>query len=197
LYKEEDLYKEDETYRWSSLYIPMLIVEEDALKEIMSKMGEISRIDYVNKKVGVKTVSSAYVHFKKWYRTSKTIEIRNKLDKTGEFKYVVEKVYLVLKINHKPIQAVSSSLNIHQMGAKVEYFEKENGYLKNVVCDMQKELYFLRKKYTDACGMSLPWVHAMERRLTADEGEEWRKNAKSIYCDDESVEYFLPSVIEK
>ena len=188
---------------WSSIYLPSVIgkhKEEAFMKEVFlhENIGQVSRVDYVTKKTNEKEVTTAYVHFEKWYDTPVTRSIRSTIEKEGQYKYFVNvHSYLLFRINHTPIKTVTDpSLNIHQMSAKAEYFEKESTYLKDLVTNMQKELYFLRSKYEDVCGMRLPWIHAAERRLTAEEAKRWKENAEVVHCSDESVEYFLPSESE-
>jgi len=189
---------------WSSIYLPSVIgkhKEEAFMKEVFlhENIGQVSRVDYVAKKTNEKELTTAYVHFEKWYDTPLTQKIRSTIEKEGQYKYFVNPhSYLLFRINHTPIKTVTDpSLNIHQMSAKAEYFEKESTYLKDLVVNMQKELYFLRSKYEDVCGMRLPWIHAQERRLTAEEAQRWKEKADVVHCSDESVEYFLPSESEE
>ena len=189
---------------WSSIYLPSVIgkhKEEAFMKEVFlhENIGQVSRVDYVAKKTNEKELTTAYVHFEKWYDTPLTQKMRCTIEKEGQYKYFVNATsYLLFRINHTPIKTVTDpSLNIHQMSAKAEYFEKESTYLKDLVTNMQKELYFLRSKYEDVCGMRLPWIHAKERRLTEEESQRWKEKADVVHCSDESVEYFLPSESEK
>lgn len=189
---------------WSSIYLPSVVgkhKEEAFMKEVFlhENIGQVSRVDYVTKKTNEKELTTAYVHFEKWYDNDHCRMIRSRIEKEGQYKYFVNaNSYLLFRINHTPIKTVTDpSLNIHQMSAKAEYFEKESTYLKDLVTNMQKELYFLRSKYEDVCGMRLPWIHAEERRLTAEESQRWKEKAEVVHCSDESVEYFLPSESEK
>lgn len=196
---------------WSSIYIPNIFGkfrDENVLKELICSdlmIGKVSRVDYVVKNVNNNEVCSAYVHFENWYDNSMTKRFRSVIDTEGQFKYFgketnpidVKNRYIMFRINHKPIPTVDSSLNIHQLAAKTDFLDKETTYFKKLVCDMQKELYYLRSEYAKISDHALPWVHAMERRLSLEESEMWKINSKSIVCEDESVEYveyFVPSV---
>ena len=115
------------------------------------QIGVVSRIDLVTSDpevTGKPAQLSAYVHFEYWGNTSEAADFRRQLDDyhsrgdntfrirgfqtaQGQFPFYFKKngqeipAYLPVNINHAPIAEYTGPLNIHQLWAKVCYYEEE------------------------------------------------------------------------
>lgn len=151
---------------WASLYIPCLpddlsidgkmYTSEKMLKKIFEEtlaIGEVSRIDFVTKKIAdsEKEMRTAYVHFEYWSNNPDTLNLRKKLEKDKELRikglhdgFTLNKFdnnrFIVLKINYKPIPEADGELNIHQLAAFKIGLEKANAELQAKVESMQKTI---------------------------------------------------------
>jgi hypothetical protein len=105
------------------------------------QLGEVSRIDFVNKPIGDTNARMAYVHFSKWYDNRSVEELRNQLNTVGSKKFykfgsqatgsfsfkgsLEANRYLVFKINHKPIPDAPEGANAAQLAAANVYLENQ------------------------------------------------------------------------
>lgn len=146
---------------WRSIYIP--VVPEDLaiegaevdltyLFENHLKVGRITRIDYVTRKLAEsdKEIRSAYVHFQYWCDNLDVGRIRKFMNESGEFhcrgfyngfefiRFDTRR-FLAFKINHTPIPDADGSLNIHQLNAIKIGLEKENTDLRSEMEAMHEE----------------------------------------------------------
>jgi hypothetical protein len=94
------------------------------------KIGKVSRVDFMSKPVhgSDRQIRCAYVHFDHWFNNQTSSLVRKTINGKGEFscngfhdgfsfKRFQNGRYLILKVNHKPIPAVTADLNIHQLAA--------------------------------------------------------------------------------
>jgi hypothetical protein len=94
------------------------------------KIGKVSRIDFMSKPVhgSDRQLRCAYVHFDHWFNNQTSSNVRKTINGKGEFScngfhdgFAFRRFqngrYLNLKVNHKPIPAVTADLNIHQLAA--------------------------------------------------------------------------------
>jgi len=138
---------------WHSIYIPVVPddlaiegtdVDLTHLFENQLKVGRITRIDYVTRKLADsdKEIRSAYVHFQYWCDNLDVGRIRKFMNEAGEFhcrgyyngfdfiRFDTRR-FLAFKINHKPIPEADGSLNVHQLNAIKVSLEKENADLRS------------------------------------------------------------------
>jgi hypothetical protein len=94
------------------------------------KIGKVSRVDFMSKPVhgSDRQIRCAYVHFDHWFNNQTSSLLRKTINSKGEFScngfhdgFAFRRFqngrYLILKVNHKPIPAVTADLNIHQLAA--------------------------------------------------------------------------------
>lgn len=116
------------------------------------RVGVVSRIDLVTSDpevTGRPVQLSAYVHFEYWANTSEAVDFRRQLENDnfigenkfrlcgfqtaqGQFPFYFKKngqeipAYLPININNAPIPEYTGPLNIHQLWAKVCFYEEED-----------------------------------------------------------------------
>ena len=172
---------------WNSIYIPMVFgkyTSEAGVKELFTKellVGEVDRVDFVQRSEGYKTWLSAYVHFSKWFDESATVSIRRAIE-AGQFRWEPEcgsNQFLHFKINHSPIPKTDiPPANIHQVAAANEGMANKIAMLQDLIESMQSEIYSLHLELSMA-GVERPFVHAGCKLLSEEESELWAKHAVS------------------
>ena len=157
---------------WTSIYIPVITEDltmdngdvrlnnEDELAAFFQdklKVGKVSRIDFMSKPVpnSDRVAKCAYVHFDQWYDNHTAKLVRKVISDKGEFSCngfydgfefcrFDNNRYINLKINHKPIPAVTEDMNVHQLAARVKILEEQNSVL-------QQRNAELEASYSDVC----------------------------------------------
>jgi len=143
---------------WTSIYIPVItedltmdngdvrLNDEDELTAFFEdklKVGKVSRIDFMSKAVpnSDRVAKCAYVHFDQWYDNNTAKLVRKVISDKGEFSCngfydgfefcrFDKNRYINLKVNHKPIPAVTEDMNVHQLAARVKILEEQNARLE-------------------------------------------------------------------
>lgn len=168
---------------WNSIYIPMVFgkyTNEDGIKELFTKelwVGEVDRVDFVQRNEGYQTWLSAYVHFSKWFDDGTDYSIRRAIE-AGQFRWEPKgsNQFLHFKINRSPIPKTDiPPANIHQVAAANEGMANKIAMLQDLIESMQSEIYSLHLELSMA-GVERPFVHAGCKLLTEEESELWAKH---------------------
>jgi len=177
---------------WTSIYIPVLpgdltldngdvqLNNEDELSEFFEdrlKIGKVSRIDFMSKQVpgSDRTATCAYVHFDNWYDNHTAKLVRKVINDRGEFSCngyydgfefcrFDKNRYLNFKVNHKPIPAATSDMNVHQLLARVKILEEQNEVLERKYALLEDQHAQVKADYSDICVQRSNQVMSMMAR---------------------------------
>ncbi len=109
-------------------------------------LGKIKRIDFVDRNIETSpvTVKGAFVHFDYWFDSNEAKYLRHILNTKQKHRQMgyqyndklctfytrdesgaTHSAYLMVKINHKPIEEADYDVNVHQLKAVIKKFEQE------------------------------------------------------------------------
>jgi hypothetical protein len=161
--------------------------ELTAFFEDKLKVGKVSRIDFMSKAVpnSDRVAKCAYVHFDQWYDNQTAKLVRKTIATKGEFSCngfydgfefcrFDKNRYINLKVNHKPIPAVTEDMNVHQLAARVKILEEQNA-------ELERQNEQVRADYSDVCiHRSNQIMSMMDREQKIRELEEEVAQLKSM-----------------
>jgi len=122
-------------------------------------LGKIKRIDFVDRNIETSsvTVKGAFVHFDYWYDSNESKYLRHILNTKQKYRQMgyqyndklctfytrdetgaTHSAYLMVKINHKPIEEADYDVNVHQLKAVIKKFEQEKVESDKKIMELQK-----------------------------------------------------------
>lgn len=122
-------------------------------------LGKVRRIDFVDRNIETSTITvkGAFIHFEYWYDSNEAKYLRHILDTKQKYRQMgyqyndkmcsfytrdesgaTHPAYLMMKINHKPIEEVDYDVNVHQLKAVIKRFEQEKNESDKKIMDLQK-----------------------------------------------------------
>jgi len=128
-------------------------------------LGKVKRIDFVDRDIESSsvTVKGAFVHFDHWYDSNEAKYLRHILDTKQKYRQMgyqyndqfcsfytrdesgaTHPAYLMMKINHKPIEEVDYDVNVHQLKAVIKRFEQDKVESEQTITDLRMEVSNLK-----------------------------------------------------
>jgi len=124
-------------------------------------LGKVKRVDFVDRNIETSsvTVKGAFIHFEYWYDSDESKYVRHILDTKQKYRQMgyqyndkmcsfytrdssgaTHPAYLMMKINHKPIEEVDYDVNVHQLKAVINRFEQEKIVSDNTITDLNNTI---------------------------------------------------------
>ena len=128
-------------------------------------LGKVKRVDFVDRDIesSTVTVKGAFIHFDYWYDSNEAKYLRHILDTKQKHRQMgyqyndqmcsfytrdetgaTHPAYLMMKINHKPIEEVDYDVNVHQLKAVIKRFEQDKVESEQIITDLRKEIAELK-----------------------------------------------------
>jgi hypothetical protein len=130
-------------------------------------LGKIKRIDFVDRNIETSPVpvKGAFVHFDYWFDSNEAKYLRHILNTKQKFRQMgyqyndklctfytrdesgaTHSAYLMVKINHKPIEEAEYDVNVHQLKAVIKKFEQEKIESVNKIEELTARIKELENK---------------------------------------------------
>lgn len=142
----------------NSFYIPAVgnVTQQQIAQAFwVGNVGEVSRVDYFENSTGL---WCAFVHFYSLYKNNVVFEILNSIERRGSYKmWINDREYLILR--KMTCAAVpETSMNIHQIAAKLE--EQEG-----VIERLQETVSALEAKISGRVRSHTRWVYDRDEEM--------------------------------